>query len=212
MLSPKEEKYISKNIKTKPKQTNPPDTLFGCLFVFPVLLFTLFFIFYVIGSFVLSKLSEERYQPGDIPASNFYVLVDIPGWDRPDIYRLGWTIGEKYFDRHYPRWSFYEPETSGSIKSSFSTDSCIWSVEKLSTSRKRIELRCHGNSIRHICIYEIENNEITPVFYKQPAYLEQEINESFLFTIVFFAFIISAVVSLLIVKRARVPQYPSLDE
>ena len=204
LLSPVEENHVSKKIKTKPKKANPPNIAAGCL-AFPVLLITLMFI----GAFVLSKLSEETYKPGDIPGSEFHVLVDIPGWDMPEIYELSSSDEERYFDKRYPGWSFYESDTSGSIDSSFSSRICNWSVRKLSTSRRRIELRCHIDDVfNDICIYEIDNNEITPVYYKQPAFP----NKNFVFTSFPFAFIISVILSVLIGQREKVPQYPPLDK
>ena len=182
----------------------------GCL-LFPFLFFSLV----AIGMFTLSELSEEIYKPGEVPDQGFSVLLRIPGYDRlnnNEITEWGWSVDQReYLDERHPGWSFYEPVRSGSIKTGeFSF--IRWSVEEVSTTRKRIELEWGNDDGSLFSIYEIENNQITPVS------LKYGINPGYAMTGVIPALIISIILCLLLEKlckktsRKIPPQYKLLDE
>lgn len=133
----------------------------GCL-LFPFLFFSLG----AIGMFILSGSSEVIYNPGEVPDSRFKVLLHIPGYDQlnnNEITEWGWSVDEKnYLDERHPGWSFYEPVRSGSVETGeFSF--IRWSVEELSTTRKRIKLEWGDDDGSLFSTYEIENNQITPI-------------------------------------------------
>jgi hypothetical protein len=185
-------------------------TTIGCL-LFPFLFFSLV----AIGMFILSDSSEEIYKPGEVPDYGFSVLVRIPGYDRlnnNEINRWGLSVDEKeYLDERHPGWSFYEPVRSGSIETGeFSFIS--WSVEEISTTRKRIKLEWGDDDGSLFSTYEMENNQITPVSRKNG------INPGFAMASVIPALIISIILCWLLEKLCintsrKIPlQRQQLDE
>ncbi|MDJ0668348.1 MAG: hypothetical protein QNJ61_13745 [Desulfobacterales bacterium] len=185
-------------------------TTIGCL-LFPILFFSLS----GIGMFILSASSEESYKPGEVPDRGFSVLVRIPGYDRlnkNEITDWRWSVDQKeYLDERHPGWSFYEPVRSGSIETGeFSF--IRWSVEEVSTTRKRIELEWGDDDGSLFSTYEIENNQITPVSRKNG------INPGYAMASAIPALIISIILCLLLEKLCNnisrnIPlQYQQLDE
>lgn len=185
-------------------------TTIGCL-LFPFLFFSLL----GIGMFILSDSSEEIYKPGEVPDLGFSVLVRIPGYDRfnnNEITEWGWSVDQKeYLDERHPGWSFYEPVRSGSIETGeFSF--IRWSVEEVSTTRKRIKLEWGDDDGSQFSTYEIENNQITPVSRKNG------INPGYAMASVIPALIISIILCLLLEKLCintsrKIPlQRQQLDE
>ena len=185
-------------------------TTIGCL-LFPFL----FFLLAAIGMHILSGSSEEIYQPGEAPERGFSVLVRIPGYERlnnHDITIWGWSVDQKeYLDERHPGWSFYEPVRSDLIETGeFSF--IRWSVEEVSTNRKRIELEWGDDDGSLFSTYEIENNQITPLSSKIG------INPGYAMASVIPALIISIILCLLLEKLCKnisrnIPlQYQQLDE
>ena len=186
------------------------ETAIGCL-LFPILFFSLV----AIGMFILTYLSEVHYRHGEVPDRGFLVLVYIPGNDRPndnEITEWGWRVDQKdYLDEKYPGWSFYEPVRSGSIKTG-EFSSIRWSVEEVSTTRKRIELQWRNDDGSLFSTYEIEKNQITPVS------LEYGLNPGYVMASLVPALIISIFLCSLLKKlskktsRKMPPQYQLVDE
>ena len=180
----------------------------GCL-SFPILFISLT----LISTFVMSALTEKIYKPGEAPDSVFSVLLHIPGYNlvnNNEVTTWRWSTDEKdYLDERHPGWSIYEPATSDSIK----TDEFSfirWTVEEVSTKRKRIDLEWGDDDGSLFSTYELENNQITPISSKIG------INPGYAIASGFLAFFISIILCLLLAElcmktlRKKSPQRQQL--